>query len=75
MLFRSRADFPTEIYVGYGTNEYNFEKLVNPPTYEPTRCDSCGAVINLNEGGYSQGPKGTLCEKCTWKSFPISRMD
>ena len=69
---KCRADFPIEIYVGYGTNEYNFEKLPNPPTYEPTRCDGCGAVINLNEGGYSQEAKGMLCEKCTWKAFPIS---
>ena len=71
---KCRADFPTEIYVGYGTNEYNFEKLPNPPAYEPTRCDGCGAVINLNEGGYSQGPKGILCEKCTRKTFPISKL-
>lgn len=35
----------------------------------------CGVVIKLSEGGYSQGPKGTLCEKCTRKSFPISKMD
>lgn len=70
-----RASFPTEIYVWYGTNEYNFEKLPNPPAYEPTRCDGCGVVIKLSEGGYSQGPKGTLCEKCSRKSFPISSMD
>ena len=72
---KCRADFPTEIYVGYGTNEYNFEKLPNPPSYEPTRCDGCGAVVNLNEGGYSQGPKGILCGKCTRKAFPISKID
>ena len=33
---KCRADFETEIFVGYGTNEYNFEKLPNPPAYEPT---------------------------------------
>ncbi len=69
---KCRADFQTEIYVGLGTNEYNFEKLPNPPAYEPTRCDACGTVVNLNDGGYSQGPKGLLCEKCTRKAFPIS---
>jgi hypothetical protein len=26
-----RASFPTEIYVWYGTNKYNFEKLPNCP--------------------------------------------
>jgi len=72
---KCRADFETEIFVGYGTNEYNFEKLPNPPAYEPTRCDGCGVVIHLNGGGYSHGPRGTLCEKCTRKSFPISKMD
>jgi hypothetical protein len=70
-----RSSFPTEMYVGYGTNEYNFEKLPNPPAYEPTRCDGCGVVIKLSEDGYSQGPKGILYEKCTRKSFPASSLD
>jgi hypothetical protein len=26
------------VYLWYGTNEYNFEKLPNPPAYEPTKC-------------------------------------
>jgi hypothetical protein len=68
-----RASFETEIYVWYGTNEYNFEKLPNPPAYEPTRCDGCGAVIKLSEGGYSRGPRGTRCDNCSSKAFPISR--
>jgi len=72
---KCRASFSTEIYVGFGTNEYNFEKLPNPPAYEPTRCDGCGVVVNLNDGGYSQGPKGIHCWKCTNQEFPISRRD
>ncbi len=32
----SRESFETEMYVYYGTNEYNFEVLENPPEYEPT---------------------------------------
>jgi hypothetical protein len=28
-----QSDFETEIYIWYGTNEYNFEKLLNPPAY------------------------------------------
>lgn len=72
---KCRKSFAPEIYVYYGTNEYNFVKLENPPAYEPTRCDGCGVVIKLSDGGYSQGPKGTLCEKCTRKAFPIPRMD
>ena len=72
---KCRESFPAEIYVSYGTNEYNFVKLENPPAYEPTRCDGCGVVIKLSDGGYSQGPKGILCEKCTRKTFPISKLD
>ena len=33
-----RNSIETEMYVYYGTNEYNFEILKNPPSYEPTRC-------------------------------------
>jgi hypothetical protein len=60
-----RKSFATEIHVWYGTNEYNFEKLANPPHYEPTRCDGCGKVIKLGTDGYSTGPRGTLCDRCT----------
>jgi hypothetical protein len=44
--------FETEIYVYYGTNEYNFEKLIDPPKFNPTHCYACESVINLGEGGY-----------------------
>jgi hypothetical protein len=62
-----RADFETEmeIYVYYGTNEYNFIKLDNPPSYEPTKCSECGTVIVLSEGGYSSRGDEYWCEKCT----------
>jgi len=36
-----RELFETEMYVYYGTNEYNFEKLAKPPKYDPTRCAGC----------------------------------
>ena len=60
-----RNSFPTEMYVWYGTNEYNFDVLANPPPYEPTRCDRCQKVIKLGTDGHSVGPDGTLCERCT----------
>jgi hypothetical protein len=54
------------MYVYYGTNEYNFEKLENPPEYEPTRCTKCGRIISLSEDGYVISPtEGYLCEKCS----------
>ena len=45
--------FEMEMYVWYGTNEYNFEKLPDPPAFKPTYCSKCKTVISLSEGGYS----------------------
>jgi hypothetical protein len=59
--------FETEMYVWYGTNEYNFEKLLNPPAYEPTKCSACGEVIALGEDGYSRLGKQYFCEECGYK--------
>ncbi len=67
---RCREDIQTEMYVYYGTNEYNFEKLANPPSYEPTTCARCGRVIVLGEEGYSTKGEEYFCEKCTDKEFP-----
>ncbi|MEO5931428.1 MAG: hypothetical protein ABIR47_15955 [Candidatus Kapaibacterium sp.] len=64
-----RKDFETEIYVWYGTNEYNFEKLENPPSFEPTKCSSCGTVINLGEDGYSMLGDAYTCEACSARKF------
>ena len=54
----------TEMYVYYGTNEYNFETLKNPPSYEPTHCSICNRVIRLAEDGYSFSSKGYVCLDC-----------
>jgi recombinational DNA repair protein (RecF pathway) len=53
------------MYVWYGTNEYNFEKLENPPAFEPTHCARCGRRINLGEDGYSISGDRYTCEECT----------
>lgn len=60
-----RNSFETEMYIWYGTNEYNFEKLENPPKYEPTKCARCGIVIRLGEDGYSTFGRNYFCEACT----------
>jgi len=65
-----REAFETEMYVWYGTNEYNFEKLENPPEYESTKCSQCGKVIVLGEEGYSIKGDEYRCEKCTGFAFP-----
>lgn len=59
-----RDSFETEMYVWYGTNKYNFEKLENPPAYEPTRCSRCNEVIVLGEDAYSQRGNEYFCENC-----------
>lgn len=64
---KCRADFETEIYVYYGTNEYNFEKLENPPAFEPTHCANCGTVIDLGYDGYMQSGDKYYCESCANK--------
>ena len=57
--------FDTEDYVWYGTNEYNFEKLPNPPKFKPTYCNSCHSIIKRSEEGYTLLPNGQfLCEIC-----------
>ena len=58
-----------EMYVYFGTNEYNFEKLSKLPKYEPTQCIKCNRVIRLGTDGYSYDPEGYLCDKCTSKKF------
>ncbi|MEK7560860.1 MAG: hypothetical protein AAB539_02790 [Patescibacteria group bacterium] len=58
-------DYETEMYVWYGTNEYNFEKLPNPPSYKPTHCVRCKRIIRLGEDGYAYSDKGYECDRCS----------
>ncbi len=62
---KCREAFDTEMYVYYGTNEYNFEVLPNPPAYEPTKCADCGKVIALGTDGHSMRGDQYWCEQCT----------
>lgn len=59
-----REDFEPEMVVYYGTNEYNFEKLPNPPEYEPTHCSRCSAIIKLGTDGYTMLGDQYWCAKC-----------
>jgi len=59
----------TEMYVWYGTNEYNFEKLENPPSYEPTHCATCGRVVRLGAGKYSMLGEKYFCSECGRKEL------
>jgi len=62
---KCRNDFETEMYVYYGTNEYNFEKLENPPKFKPTRCAKCQKIINLGSDGYSMHMGKYYCMECS----------
>lgn len=62
---KCREAFETEMYVYFGTNEYNFHKLENPPKYKPTRCCTCKQIIRLGEGGFSIKGGKYYCEKCS----------
>ena len=53
-----------EMYAWYGTNEYNFEKLENPPRFKNTYCSKCGDRIVLPDGGYSVLCDVYLCYDC-----------
>jgi DNA-directed RNA polymerase subunit RPC12/RpoP len=59
----------TEIYVWYGTNEYNFEKLPNPPSFEPTKCSKCGIVIHLGTDDFTKAGDEYRCEECGAKEM------
>ena len=58
------------MYIWYGTNEYNFEKLKNPPEFKPTHCSKCGKIIILSDGGYSNLCGVYRCDNC-----PITNSD
>lgn len=66
---KCREAFQTEMYVWYGTNEFNYEKLPNPPAYEPTRCVDCNRIIKLGTDGYMYGREGYRCERCAQKEM------
>ena len=68
---KCRDDIETEMYVYYGTNEYNFEKLKNSPDYEPTRCSKCNSIIVLSDGGYSSKGGEYFCSECTDLDWPV----
>jgi hypothetical protein len=69
-----RQSFETEMYVWYGTNEFNFVKLENPPEYEPTRCAKCNRVIRLAEESYSTKGDSYLCERCMANAIARRRL-
>ena len=61
---KCRKNYETEMYVWFGTNEYNFEKLQNPPKFKATKCSKCGVIIKLSEGGFGMEKGEYVCFEC-----------
>ncbi len=61
---KCRTQIEPEMVSWYGTNEYNFEKLPDPPAFEPKKCSKCGAIIVKANGGFSYGRDGYKCGAC-----------
>jgi len=63
---KCKEGFKTEMYVWHSTNKYNFEKLQNPPQFQPTHCSGCSCVIRLGEDCYVQNKDGYSCFRCSF---------
>jgi hypothetical protein len=66
---KCRAAFEPEMVAWYGTNEYNFEKMPDPPSYKPTKCSRCGTVIKLGTDAYTISADEYWCEICAAKEM------
>lgn len=61
---KCHESFEPEMFVWYGTNEYNFEKLPNPLAFEPTYCSKCNERIILPDEGFSTLCGVYRCDNC-----------
>jgi len=59
-----RKAFAIEMYVWYGTNDYNFAKLENPPRFRPTLCARCRRRVRLGVDAYTLEKGKYWCEQC-----------
>jgi hypothetical protein len=66
---KCRAAFEPEMVGWYGTNEYNFEKMPDPPSCKPTKCSRCGTVIKLGTDAYTRSADEYWCEICAAKEM------
>jgi hypothetical protein len=60
-----------EMYVWYATNEYNFEKLENPPKFHRTHCAGCDKILRLPNGGFTSLGDIYVCADCMECGFDI----
>lgn len=64
-----------ELYVDFGTNEYNYETLDKIPEVKPTYCSKCNRKINLTQDVYAMQGGKYICEFCTDTPLPFSLKD
>ena len=64
-----KEEYETGLYVYFGTNEYNFEKLKNPQRFKPTKCANCSTRIHLGQDGYSIKAGKYWCGRCVERDF------
>jgi hypothetical protein len=65
-----RKGFEPEMVAWYGTNEFNFEKMPDPPRYKPAKCSRCRQTIVLSQGGYARLGEKYLCGNCYNVGWP-----
>lgn len=68
---REGFEHELEMYVWYGTNEYNFEKLENSPRFPRTHYAGCDKIIRLPDDGFSSLKDIYVCDECTENGFDI----
>lgn len=67
---KCKKDIDTEMYVWYGTNDYNLEKLKDPFKFKPTQSSQCGIIIKRGYEGCTGLPNGKfLCDTCGTSQF------
>ena len=68
---KCKKDYAIEHYVDYTTNEFNFEKLQNPPKIT-IKCINCGFESNTIQDFAFQTNKDFYCtkSKCQKKAIP-----
>jgi hypothetical protein len=59
---KCKNEYPIENYVDFGTNDFNFEKLKNPPKVT-IKCVSCGFQSNTAQDFAYQTSNGWYCCK------------
>lgn len=65
---KCRKNFETEMYVWYGTNKHNWEKLENPPKFEPKKCAGCNEPISLTRDPVLTSGDDYFCIGCVDKA-------